>query len=260
MQRPGNWQRRSVPTADLVGDDDKNVIIKHSAGPTWTADGRQHGIEGPAVKNVSAPSPTGSIPWLLLTTNGAPGASTATGWRARPSSSGSTPPAESLPPVPAQKTGRRPLHRRLLLLQGVPASPAPDRAHRPANGRSRIVWERPFRPLLHRGCRLRPAVVLAHDAMLSMNSGTTRYSGIGVTTRVANAVQRCRERPFPHGDSPSPITRDRRFPDPARDVWTIPLRPRPPGIPPRSRSSQPVALWPPGARRAGPCWTRSPGA
>ena len=63
----------SVPTADLVGNNDKNVIIKHSAGPTWTATDGSTAIKDPAVNNVSAPSPTGSIPWLLLTTKGAAG-------------------------------------------------------------------------------------------------------------------------------------------------------------------------------------------
>jgi hypothetical protein len=63
----------SVPTADLVGNNDKNVIIKHSAGPTWTATDGSTAIKDPAVNNVLAPSPTGSIPWLLLTTKGAAG-------------------------------------------------------------------------------------------------------------------------------------------------------------------------------------------
>src|SRR6185312_5400262 len=30
----GKWSTGSVPTADLVGNNDKNIIIKHSAGPT----------------------------------------------------------------------------------------------------------------------------------------------------------------------------------------------------------------------------------
>ena len=41
----------SVPTADLVGNNDKNVIIKHSGGPTWTATDGSTAIKDPAVDN-----------------------------------------------------------------------------------------------------------------------------------------------------------------------------------------------------------------
>jgi len=64
----------SVPTADLVGDNNsKLVIIKHSAGPTWTAtDGSTAVKKDPTAANKSAPSPS-SIAWLLLEIKGAAG-------------------------------------------------------------------------------------------------------------------------------------------------------------------------------------------
>jgi hypothetical protein len=69
----GTWSTpKSVPTADLVGNNDKNVIVKHSAGPTWTATDGSTAVKDPAEAK-SAPSPNGSIDWLLLKINGAAG-------------------------------------------------------------------------------------------------------------------------------------------------------------------------------------------
>ena len=60
------------PEATLVGDNGKE-IISHSAGPTWTATDGSTAKKKPLVDNKSAPSPTGAIPWLLVTTDGAAG-------------------------------------------------------------------------------------------------------------------------------------------------------------------------------------------
>jgi uncharacterized protein DUF3455 len=68
----GSWGT-SVPRADLVGNNDTNVIVKHSAGPTWTATDGSTATKDPAVANKSAPGAAGAIPWLLLTTNAAAG-------------------------------------------------------------------------------------------------------------------------------------------------------------------------------------------
>ena len=68
----GKLSTTSVPTAELVGNNDKNVIVHHSKGPTWTAtDGSSvvaARLGDPVTVNDSA------IPWLLLkTTKATPG-------------------------------------------------------------------------------------------------------------------------------------------------------------------------------------------
>jgi hypothetical protein len=58
----------SVPTADLVGNNDKNFIIHHSIGPTWTAtDGSSVSLlAGQKPTATPSPDPANNIPWLLV--------------------------------------------------------------------------------------------------------------------------------------------------------------------------------------------------
>ena len=68
MHTPRNGLRLDVrrPEADLVGDNDKNVIVKHFAGPTWQAtDGSTAKKDPLTAASRRPPTPT-AIPWLLL--------------------------------------------------------------------------------------------------------------------------------------------------------------------------------------------------
>ncbi len=62
-----------APEANLVGNNDKNVIVKHSAGPTWTATDGSTATKDPLTANKSEPGAAGAIPWLLIKTNAAAG-------------------------------------------------------------------------------------------------------------------------------------------------------------------------------------------
>jgi hypothetical protein len=62
----GKLAAGSVPTAELV-DDNKNVIVHHSEGPTWTAtDGSS--VKGTPVPNAKVTIDPTAVPWLLLST------------------------------------------------------------------------------------------------------------------------------------------------------------------------------------------------
>jgi hypothetical protein len=61
----GTWGPTSTPRATLV-DDKGKVVATHFGGPTWQArDGST--VVGSLPPKASAPSPKGSIEWLLLT-------------------------------------------------------------------------------------------------------------------------------------------------------------------------------------------------
>ena len=62
-----------APEADLVGNNDKNVIVKHFAGPTWQAKDGSTVTKDPLTANKSALGAAGAIPWLLIKTNAAAG-------------------------------------------------------------------------------------------------------------------------------------------------------------------------------------------
>jgi hypothetical protein len=59
----GKFELASVPTAELVDDSGKNVIVHHSGGPTWTA------TDGSSVKGTVQQKVTidqSAVPWVLL--------------------------------------------------------------------------------------------------------------------------------------------------------------------------------------------------
>jgi hypothetical protein len=63
------------PRADLVGDNGQ--LIKHTKGPTWTAEADGSSVSrdpSRLVKSVSVTSPDRDIPWLLVPVAPAPGA------------------------------------------------------------------------------------------------------------------------------------------------------------------------------------------
>jgi Protein of unknown function (DUF3455) len=63
----------STPRADLV-DDAGNLIVKHSAGPTWESTVDRSAVLGARKESAPSPAPGPAIPWLLLTTTPKDGA------------------------------------------------------------------------------------------------------------------------------------------------------------------------------------------